>query len=72
VHENFLFQNNLKFVSPQETKYPTVKINYTQVAKSANIDKDLAYQAISDIFLEMQELMQEGNDQEINLHTLGR
>lgn len=41
--ENFLFNNNLKFTSPIETKYPAVKINYTQVGKTANVDKDLAY-----------------------------
>ena len=42
------------------------------MGKSANIDKDLAYQAISEIFMEVQDLLSEGKDQEINLNTLGR
>ncbi len=71
-HENFLFQHNLKFTSPIEAKYPAVKINYTQVAKSANIDKDLAYQAISEIFFELQELLALGEDVEIDLKSFGR
>ena len=70
--ESFLFSNNLKYLGPLETKYPVVKINYAQVAKSANIEKDLAYQAISDIFTEVQELLSEGKDQEVNLNSFGR
>jgi nucleoid DNA-binding protein len=71
-NENFLFQNNLKCTTPQESKYPAVKINYTQVAKNSNIEKDLAYQAISDIFYEIQETLTNNQDIEIDLKTFGR
>jgi len=39
---------------------------------TGKLKKDLAYQAISDIFAEVQELLSEGKDQEVNLNSFGR
>ena len=72
LHENFLFQNNLKFMSPLEHKYPQVKINYAQISKTLNLDKDLVYHILADLFSEIQDLLISGQEIELNLSTFGK
>ena len=72
LHENFLFQNNLKFLSPMEQKYPQVKVNYAQIAKVLSLDKDLVYHILADLFAEIQDVLLSGQELELALHTFGK
>lgn len=47
-------------MSPLEHKYPQVKVNYAQISKMLNLDKDLVYHILADLFGEIQDLIVSG------------
>jgi nucleoid DNA-binding protein len=59
-------------MTPLEQKYPQVKVNYAQISKTLNLDKDLVYHILADLFGEIQNLLVSGQELEVNLSTFGK